>query len=57
MKKNKRRKMTQEQVDAINRKRDLIEGTNLSFEHPHKRLRLDENGRPVEVDVITDMRW
>jgi len=49
--------MTQEQVDAINRRRDLTEGTNLSFEHPHKRLKLDENGRPIEVDVITDMRW
>ena len=43
----KNRKLTQERVDAINRRRDLIEGTDRSIEQPVERLVLDEGGHPL----------
>jgi len=47
----KKRKLTQEKVDAINRKRDLIEGTEKCWEAQHLRVELDpETGRGVIVD-------
>jgi hypothetical protein len=38
MKKKKRRKLTKERADAINRKRDLVEGTEKSYEHQRVRV-------------------
>lgn len=57
MKKHTKRKLTQEQVDSINRKRDMVEGLNNDIENPRKRLIIGPDGHAIEVDTITDMRW
>lgn len=51
-KKHRRRKLTQERVDAINRSREFCDGPP-SFEHPRLRVFLDESGRAVELDTTS----
>lgn len=48
-KKHLRRKLTQEQVDSINRKFDLLEGTELDFEIPKERTIIGPDGRGMTV--------
>ena len=48
-KKRTRRKLTQEQVDSINRKFDLLEGTELDFENPKERIIIGPDGRGTTV--------
>lgn len=51
-KKRQRRKLTQEQVDSINRSRELRDGPP-SIEHSRFRVFLDESGRAVELDITS----
>lgn len=47
----RRRKLTQEKADAINRRRDMLEGTERSFEVDALRVVLDQTGRASIVDA------
>jgi hypothetical protein len=52
----KRRKLTQEKVDAINRKRMFLNGEG-TLESPGEKLVLDFRKRAIVIDESTIVPW
>jgi hypothetical protein len=54
---DKRRKVTEEEVARINRRRHLVDGGEPSYETPIRRVRVDERGRAAEYELCIPPEW